>query len=229
MARPAVQRVLQQEGLPDVMDAAFQEPSLARVPFWFLRHGETDWNAQGIVARQRRYSAEPDRARAGPVGGGECCAIAASPPSSPRRCRARVSPRSSSAKRLACRWRSTPTCARSRSACRKARQMSGVVRRLGGGRLHARGRGELSPHLRRRAVAAINRATGSAAGGAGGRAWRAVPRVACGDGRRANVRTQNAMPIFCEPPGRTRRRGRCNQLSRLSLRIPRRPSGGAQR
>ena len=30
------------------MDAAIQEPSLARVPFWFLRHGETDWNAQGL-------------------------------------------------------------------------------------------------------------------------------------------------------------------------------------
>ena len=30
------------------MDAAFQEPSLAAVPFWFLRHGETDWNARGI-------------------------------------------------------------------------------------------------------------------------------------------------------------------------------------
>ena len=28
--------------------ARFQEATLARIPFWFLRHGETDWNAQGI-------------------------------------------------------------------------------------------------------------------------------------------------------------------------------------
>ena len=96
--------------------------TLARVPFWYLRHGETDWNAQGIVARQHRYSAEPDRDRPGPVGCGECCAIAASPPSSPRRCRVRVSPPRWSARRLACRSRSTPTCARWLSAYRKARQ-----------------------------------------------------------------------------------------------------------
>ncbi len=30
------------------MDAAFQDVPLAHIPFWFLRHGETDWNAQGI-------------------------------------------------------------------------------------------------------------------------------------------------------------------------------------
>src|ERR1700722_20172430 len=31
-----------------MMDGAFQEAALARIPFWFLRHGETDWNARGI-------------------------------------------------------------------------------------------------------------------------------------------------------------------------------------
>jgi hypothetical protein len=31
-----------------MMDGAFQEATLARISFWFLRHGETDWNAQGI-------------------------------------------------------------------------------------------------------------------------------------------------------------------------------------
>ncbi len=25
-----------------------QEETLARIPFWFLRHGETDWNARGL-------------------------------------------------------------------------------------------------------------------------------------------------------------------------------------
>jgi broad specificity phosphatase PhoE len=25
-----------------------QQESLARIPFWFLRHGETDWNARGL-------------------------------------------------------------------------------------------------------------------------------------------------------------------------------------
>ncbi len=30
------------------MHGAFQEATLEPVPFWFLRHGETDWNAQGI-------------------------------------------------------------------------------------------------------------------------------------------------------------------------------------
>jgi len=30
------------------VDGAFREVTLEPVPFWFLRHGETDWNAQGI-------------------------------------------------------------------------------------------------------------------------------------------------------------------------------------
>ncbi len=30
------------------MHGAFQDATLAPIPFWFLRHGETDWNAQGI-------------------------------------------------------------------------------------------------------------------------------------------------------------------------------------
>ena len=30
------------------MHGAFQEATLSPIPFWFLRHGETDWNAQGI-------------------------------------------------------------------------------------------------------------------------------------------------------------------------------------
>jgi broad specificity phosphatase PhoE len=30
------------------MHGAFQEAPLSRIPFWFLRHGETDWNARGI-------------------------------------------------------------------------------------------------------------------------------------------------------------------------------------
>ena len=30
------------------MHGAFQEATLEPIPFWFLRHGETDWNAQGI-------------------------------------------------------------------------------------------------------------------------------------------------------------------------------------
>ena len=58
------------------MDGAFQEAALARVPFWFLRHGETDWNRQGRfqgrtdvplnddgVAQAERAGAKRDRAR----------------------------------------------------------------------------------------------------------------------------------------------------------------------
>ena len=30
------------------MHGAFQEATLSPIAFWFLRHGETDWNAQGI-------------------------------------------------------------------------------------------------------------------------------------------------------------------------------------
>ena len=48
MARPAVQRVLQQEGLSLRCTGRSRRPRLRRSPFWFLRHGETDWNAQGI-------------------------------------------------------------------------------------------------------------------------------------------------------------------------------------
>ena len=31
--------------MPDIVT---NEPVVARVPFWFLRHGETDWNRQGL-------------------------------------------------------------------------------------------------------------------------------------------------------------------------------------
>ena len=41
-------------GRPGLMDGRVSA-TLARIPFWFLRHGETDWNAAEFFAGQRRY------------------------------------------------------------------------------------------------------------------------------------------------------------------------------
>ena len=49
------------------MSGVARDGSHQRVPFWFLRHGETDWNAQGLSQGNVDIAAEPDRAGAGPA------------------------------------------------------------------------------------------------------------------------------------------------------------------
>jgi len=82
--------------------------TLRRTAFWYLRHGETDWNAQGLS----QGNVDIPRRNA--------CAIAASRASSVRRCRAPAIPRQSPARRWDCRYRSMTACAKCASACRKA-------------------------------------------------------------------------------------------------------------
>ena len=167
-------------------------------PFWFLRHGETDWNAAGPVAGQRRHPAERDRAGAGAVAAALLRNRGIATHRLPRRCPAPASPPRSSAGRSACRW------LRRRPARGVVRRAGGpadarMVHRLGRGRLHAGG-AETFAELRHRAVDRDQPRPGYpppvlvVAHGALFRALRA------GMGLEPNVRTPNAVPIWCEPP-----------------------------
>jgi broad specificity phosphatase PhoE len=181
-----------------MMDGAFQEATLARVPFWFLRHGETDWNAQGISQgnvdiplnatglAQARSAAEKLRNRA-------ISTIVASPLS-----RARVTAEIvGEALRLPVAI--DPDLREVSFGVQEGQAMSGWFADWVAGRFTPEG-AETFPALRRRAVAAINRATAlppAVLVVAHGALFRAL-RTAMGI--EPNIRTQNAVPIFCEPP-----------------------------
>jgi probable phosphoglycerate mutase len=176
---------------------AFQEDTLEPVPFWFLRHGETDWNARGISQgnvdiplnatgiAQARAAAEKLRNR----GIGTIVASTLS--------RARVTAE------LVGEPLELPVALDSdlrevSFGVQEGQAMSAWFADWVKGDFTPEG-AESFPALRRRAIAAINRATELApavlvvAHGALFRAIRAAMGV------EINVRTQNAMPIFCEP------------------------------
>jgi broad specificity phosphatase PhoE len=181
-----------------MMDGAFQEATLARIPFWFLRHGETDWNAQGISQgnvdiplnatglAQARSAAEKLRNRG-------IATIVASPLS-----RARVTAEIVG-EALGLPVAHDPDLREVSFGVQEGQAMSGWFADWVAGRFTPEG-AETFPALRRRAVAAINRATALppavlvVAHGALFRALRAAMRI------EPNIRTQNAVPIFCEPP-----------------------------
>ncbi len=181
------------------MHGAFQEEMLAPIPFWFLRHGETDWNAQGISpgtvdtplnatgVAQARAAAEKLRNRG-------IATIVASPLT-----RARV------------------TAEVVGEALGLPVALDTDLREAGFGVQEGQGmsgwfadwlRGAFTPEgaetfnaLRRRAVAAANRATAEppavlvVSHGALFRSLRAAMGV------EPVVRAQNGLPILCEPPG----------------------------
>ena len=179
------------------MDTAFQEATLARIPFWFLRHGETDWNARGISQgnvdiplnatglAQARSAAERLRNRG-------IATIVASPLS-----RARVTAEiAGEALRLPV---SIDQDLREVAfGVQEGQAMSGWFADWVSGSFTPEG-AESFAALRARAVAAINRATALSpvvlvvAHGALFRSLRAAM------GMEPNLRTQNAVPIFCEP------------------------------
>jgi broad specificity phosphatase PhoE len=180
------------------MDGAFQEATLARIPFWFLRHGETDWNAQGISQgnvdiplnaiglAQARSAAEKLRNRG-------IATIVASPLS-----RARITAQFVG-EALGLPVAIDPDLREVAFGVQEGQKMSGWFADWVSGSFTPEG-AESFAALRRRAVAGINRSTALppavlvVAHGALFRSLRAAMGI------EPNMRTQNAVPIFCEPP-----------------------------
>jgi broad specificity phosphatase PhoE len=181
-----------------VNDTALQEATLGRIPFWFLRHGETDWNARGISQgnvdiplnptglAQARSAAEKLRNRG-------IASIVASPLS-----RARVTAEIAG-EALGLPVSIDHDLREVAFGVQEGQAMSGWFADWVTGGVTPEG-AESFAALRARAVSAINRATALppavlvVAHGALFRALRAAM------GMEPNLRTQNAVPIFCEPP-----------------------------
>jgi broad specificity phosphatase PhoE len=178
---------------------AFQEATLSPIAFWFLRHGETDWNAQGISqgnvdiplnavgVAQARAAAEKLRNRG-------IATIVASPLS-----RARVTAEFAG-EALGLPVALDPDLREVSFGVQEGQGMSGWFADWVSGAFTPEG-AETFVALRRRAVAAANRAIEQppavlvVAHGALFRSLRAAMGI------EPNMRTQNAVPIFCEPPG----------------------------
>ena len=180
-----------------MMDGAFQEAALARAPFWFLRHGETDWNAQGISQGNvdiplNAIGLAQARSAAAKLRNRGIASIVASPLS-----RARVTAEIAG-EALGLPVAIDRDLREVAFGVQEGQAMSGWFADWVAGRFTPDG-AETFPTLRRRAVAAINRATALppavlvVAHGALFRALRAAMGI------EPNVRTQNAVPIFCEP------------------------------
>jgi broad specificity phosphatase PhoE len=177
---------------------AFQEATLSPIAFWFLRHGETDWNAQGISqgnvdiplnavgVAQARAAAEKLRNRG-------IATIVASPLS-----RARVTAEFAG-EALGLPVALDPDLREVSFGVQEGQGMSGWFADWVSGAFTPEG-AETFVALRRRAVAAANRAIEQppavlvVAHGALFRSLRAAMGI------EPNMRTQNAVPIFCEPP-----------------------------
>jgi broad specificity phosphatase PhoE len=180
------------------VDGAFQQVTLLPIAFWFLRHGETDWNAQGISQgnvdiplnavgiAQARAAAERLRHRG--IG-----SIVSSPLS-----RARVTAE------VAGEVLGLPVAidADLREVAfgvQEGQKMDGWFADWVSGAFTPEG-AETFAALRKRAVDAANRATAQppavlvVAHGALFRSLRSAMGV------EPFMRTQNAVPIFCEPP-----------------------------
>ena len=179
------------------MDGAFRDVTLEPVPFWFLRHGETDWNAQGISQgnvdiplnatgiAQARAAAQTLRNRG-------IATIVSSPLS-----RARVTAEFvGKARDLPIEI--DPDLREVAVGVHEGQRMSGWFADWVAGAATPEG-AESFAALRRRAVAAVNRATAQppavlvVAHGALFRSLRSAMGI------EPNMRTQNAVPIFCEP------------------------------
>jgi probable phosphoglycerate mutase len=172
-------------------------PVLARTAFWFLRHGETDWNAQGLSQgnvdiplngtglAQAKWAAERLRHRG-------IATIVASPLS-----RARVTAEIA-ADALGLSVRFDDGLREVAFGVQEGQKMADWFSEWINGTRTPEG-AETFATLRTRAVAAANRAMALppvvlvVAHGAFFRALRSAM------GLEVNVRTQNAMPLLCEP------------------------------
>jgi len=180
------------------MDGAFQEAALARIPFWFLRHGETDWNARGISQGNVDIPLNPTglaqaRSAAQKLRNRGIASIIASPLS-----RARATAELAG-EALGLPVAIDPDLREVAFGVQEGQAMSGWFSDWVSGAFTPQG-AETFAALRHRAVAAVNRATALppavliVAHGALFRSLRAAMGI------EPNMRTQNAVPIFCEPP-----------------------------
>ncbi len=179
-------------------DAGHDPPAtLTRVAFWFLRHGETDWNAQGISQGNvdiplNEVGLAQARAAAPLLRNRGIASIVASPLS-----RARVTAEIV-AQVLALQVHLDAGLREVGFGVQEGRQMSEWFAKWIAG-THTPEGAETFAALRTRAVAAVNRALALppvvlvVAHGAMFRTLRAAM------GLEVNVRTQNAVPLFCEP------------------------------
>jgi broad specificity phosphatase PhoE len=173
-------------------------PSLAAVPFWFLRHGETDWNAAGLSQGNvdiplNETGLAQAYAAAGKLAHRGIASIIASPLS-----RARVTAEIAGAA-LGLPVAFDEGLREVAFGAQEGQPMSEWFSQWVAGHFTPEG-GEAFPDLRERAVAAVNRcvlhppAVLVVAHGALFRALRAAM------GLEANIRTQNAVPMLCVPP-----------------------------
>jgi broad specificity phosphatase PhoE len=180
------------------MDGALQQTTLARIPFWYLRHGETDWNAQGISQGNVDIPLNPTglaqaRSAAQKLRNRGIASIVASPLS-----RARVTAEIAG-EALGLPVSVDPDLREVAFGVQEGQAMSGWFTDWVAGNFTPEG-AETFAALRRRAVSAINRATAlppAVLVVAHGALFRAVRSAM---GIEPNMRTPNAVPIFCEPP-----------------------------
>ncbi len=180
------------------MHGAFQEATLAPIPFWFLRHGETDWNAQGISQGNvdiplNATGVAQARAAAQKLKGRGIATLVASP-----RSRAKVTAEFVG-EALGLPVALDADLREVGFGVQEGQPMSGWFTDWISGAFTPEG-AETFAALRARAVAAANRATAQppavllVAHGALFRSLRAAMGI------EPVMRTQNAVPIFCEPP-----------------------------
>lgn len=172
-------------------------PALTRIAFWYLRHGETDWNAQGISQGNvdiplNDVGLAQARAAAPLLRNRGIATIVASPLS-----RARVTAEIV-AERLGLPVEIDPNLREVAFGVQEGQKMTDWFADWIEGRFTPVG-AETFAGLQARAVAGINRAVALppvvlvVAHGALFRALRAAM------GLEINVRTRNAVPTFCEP------------------------------
>ncbi len=175
------------------------DSALPRVPFWYLRHGETDWNAQGLSQgnvdiplnptglAQARSAAERLRHRG-------IATIVSSPLS-----RARVTAEIAG-EALSLPVQFDDDLREVRFGVQEGQPMSDWFPRWVAGDFAPEG-AESFAALRSRAVAAVSRAVvlPPAVLVVAHGAWFRALRTAMGI--EPLVRTPNAVPIWCEPPG----------------------------
>jgi broad specificity phosphatase PhoE len=178
-------------------DVALKE-AVQRVPFWFLRHGETDWNAQGLSQGNVDVPLNPTglaqaRSAAGRLRNRGITTIVSSPLS-----RARVTA-DIVGEVLSLPVRIDDDLREVRFGVQEGQLMSDWFADWVAGNFTPVG-AETFAELRRRAVMAVNRTVALApvvlvvAHGALFRALRTAMGI------EPLIRTPNAVPIWCEPP-----------------------------
>ncbi|MEO9191608.1 MAG: histidine phosphatase family protein [Acetobacteraceae bacterium] len=174
------------------------EGTLARTPFWFLRHGETDWNARGLSQGNVDIPLNPTglaQARsAAPLLANRGIRTIVSSPLSRARVTADIA-----AEALGLPVAIDEGLREVAFGAQEGQPMTEWFATWVAGEWNPEG-AETFVALRARAVAAVNRATALPAAvlvvghGALFRALRSAM------GLEPNVRTRNAVPFWCEPP-----------------------------